>query len=121
MIYHIASAAAWADAPRYGRYIAPSLESEGFIHCSTRDQVLPVANEFYRGQSDLVLLCLDEEQLQADLVWETPAHPGPAARRHSPKDELFPHLYGELNLDAVDAVFEFREGPRGFTLPRDLP
>lgn len=60
MIYHITSGSAWDDAKRRGTYRAPSLENEGFIHCSTRDQLLGVANAFYRGREDLALLCIDQ-------------------------------------------------------------
>ena len=52
MIYHITSRSAWDEAKARGEYRAPSLESEGFIHCSTRNQLLQVANAFYRGRSE---------------------------------------------------------------------
>jgi uncharacterized protein (DUF952 family) len=46
--------------------------------------------------------------LRAPLRYE-PGDPGSA--------ELFPHLYGPLNADAVAAVLPFAEGPDGFALP----
>ena len=121
MIYHIASRSAWEAARTHGQYSAPSLKSEGFIHCSTRMQVLAVANDFYRGQSDLLLLCIDEGRLCAELRWEAPAHPNPLVVDRVSGDSLFPHLYGLLNLDAVVAVHELNEGASGFALPRALP
>ena len=121
MIYHITSRSAWAEARRHGEYRAPSLKSEGFIHCSTRKQALDVANDFYRGQSDLLLLCIDEGRLRAELRWEAPAHPKPLKDSGASGDSLFPHLYGILNLDAVVAAHEFNEGASGFALPPDLP
>lgn len=104
MILHITSRAEWMDAQRHGTYIAASLASEGFIHCSTEKQVLPVANAFYRGGKDLVLLVLDESQLESRVRWEAPA--GPAAAGISETD-LFPHIYGAINLAAVASVVDF--------------
>jgi len=120
VIYHITSRAAWARAQTQGHYSAPSLESEGFIHFSTRDQVLQVANDFYRGQADLLLLCIDESRLASELRWEAPAHPTPEAAHKREQDAPFPHLYGVLNLDAVVAVYDFHAGRTGFALPPGL-
>lgn len=121
MIYHITSRANWAEAQTRGHYRAPSLDIEGFIHCSARHQILAVANDFYRGQADLLLLCIDENLLDAPLVWEAPAHPNPILAELSADDSVFPHIYGVLNLDAVTGVFEFCEARAGFALPPDLP
>ena len=88
-----------------------SLASEGFIHLSTREQVLWVAGRFYRGQAGLLLLAVDPARLVAELRYEE-AEPG----------QHFPHLYGALNLDAIVEVYPFPPGPDGsFTLPPELP
>ena len=47
MIYHITTGTAWQQAKREGRYSAESLKTDGFIHCSAKHQVEPVANSFY--------------------------------------------------------------------------
>jgi uncharacterized protein (DUF952 family) len=104
LILHITSKAEWLEAQRRGEYVAPSLQSEGFIHCSTEKQVLHVANAFYRGRTDLVLLQIDAAKLNSELKWEPPA--GPPAPGHFPSD-LFPHIYGPIKLKAVSAVFDF--------------
>ncbi len=121
MIYHITSGAAWAQAQMRGQYRAPSLASEGFIHCSTRDQVPGVANEFYRGKADLRLLCINADKLKCELRWEAAAHPDGVMAPHSRDDARFPHLYGALNLEAVVAAVAFKERDSGFALPPDLP
>ena len=113
MIYHITTPAEWAAAQRAGSYRAASLDSEGFIHCSTRQQVLPVAKLFYRGRGDLLLLRIDESRLDAPLVWEAPAHPDPEKAGEFAETDRFPHIYGELNLDAVvglDTLYERADG-----------
>lgn len=115
MILHITSRAEWADAQVRGEYLAPSLQSEGFIHCSTERQVLHVAAAFYRGRTDLVLLVIDESRLTPELKWEPPA--GPPAPGISEAD-LFPHVFGPVNLAAVSAVIDFPPNPDGtFSLP----
>ena len=96
-----------------GTYAPTSLRDEGFIHCSTLAQVIDTANRFYRGQDDLVLLLIDESQLKAELKYE-----GPRMDRGESSGELFPHLYGELNVDAVVRVVELPcEADGSFQLP----
>ena len=121
MIYHITTGEAWQNAVSHGSYSAPSLTSEGFIHCSAREQVLAVANAIYAGAHDLLLLCIDESCLEAELVWEAPAHPQADEMTFAGLDERFPHLYGPLNLDAVVAAHDLIESADGFELPPELP
>jgi len=104
LILHITSKQEWLDAQKRGEYLAPSLETEGFIHCSTERQVLPVANAFYRGRNDLVLLKLDEATLKPELKWEAPAGPLAAG---IPESDLFPHIFGPINITAVASVLDF--------------
>jgi uncharacterized protein (DUF952 family) len=115
MILHITSRAEWKEAQAQGEYRAPSLETEGFIHCSTEKQVIHVANAFYRGKTDLVLLLIDGSKLKPGLKWEAPA--GPPAPGISGSDS-FPHIYGPINLTAVASILDLRPDPDGtFTLP----
>ena len=115
MILHITSRDEWQSAQARGEYLAPSLTSEGFIHASTAKQVLAVADAFYHGRSDLVLLVIDETRLESKVRWEAPA--GSPVEGHSPAD-LFPHIYGRVNLDAVVRVLDFEFDSFGaFSLP----
>ena len=101
MILHIVKRSEWEVAVKRGSYVPESLRVEGFIHCSTPYQVIDTANRFYRGHRDLILLCIDESKLIVELKYEAPAQPhGESA------PELFPHLYGELNVDAVVRIVE---------------
>lgn len=112
IIYHIISQTAWEQVAPTGLYRADTLQSEGFIHCSTAAQVRQVANRFYRGQRGLLLLAIDTERLQALVRYEAPAE-DPAS------EERFPHIYGPLNGDAVIDVTDFEPGPDGlFAAPR---
>ena len=104
MIYHITTKTLFNLAQALGEYKAESLTSEGFIHCSTAKQVAPVANAFYKGQHGLILLQIDENKIESQVKWEAPA--GPPADGISESD-LFPHIYGPINLDAIASVLDF--------------
>jgi uncharacterized protein (DUF952 family) len=97
-------------------YASPSLASEGFIHCSTWSQVLPVARKFYRGQTGLVLLAIDPARVTAVLKWEPPSDGQPP--EGVPYGDPFPHIYGPINTEAVVQVLDFGLDPNGeFSLP----
>ena len=100
VIYHLAPRAAWEAAAQTGEYRSDTLATEGFIHCSTAAQVGPVAERFFAGRDDLVLLHIRADRLTAELRYESPDR--------SPHGEHFPHIYGPLNLDAVQQVTKFR-------------
>ena len=118
MIYHITTRGEWEAAQKAGHYHAPSLEKEGFIHCSALNQVLDVANAFYRNLQDVVLLCIDEDKLKAELKWEEPAHP--EIVEDAPDYPKFPHVYGLINLDAVTKVADMQQDEIGYHLPQSL-
>jgi len=92
MILHICSHSDWEHALQMGEYRATSLETEGFIHASRPEQVVGVANRYFHGASDLVVLWIDPARLQARLQSDPVG------------DDFYPHIYGPLNLDAVSRV-----------------
>ncbi len=109
LILHITSKSAWESAQQNGFYSAPSLQTEGFIHCSTLAQVVAVAERLYAGQRGLVLLEIDSSRLQAEVRYEAGS---------DKSDELFPHVYGTINLDAVTRVLDFAPDSAGnWSLP----
>ncbi len=117
MILHIARRAEWDSARTRGWYRPAAFEQDGFIHCSTLAQALATANRFFYGQRDLVLLHIDERKLAAPLRYESAAPPAGSVEAE-PRAGLFPHLYGNLNLDAVMEVIEFPCAADGsFELP----
>jgi uncharacterized protein (DUF952 family) len=119
LIYHITPRADWEAAQKAGDYRAESLATEGFIHNSSKDQIVRVANAIYHGQQGLIILCIDVDKLNAELRYEPPDTKIPA---HHYTGELFPHLYGALNLDAVVDEIKFTPDAGGsFSLPEDLP
>lgn len=115
MIYHITSSQAWQEAQKLGEYKAHSLETEGFIHCSTEEQVIKVANAFYQGQSNLIVLCIDPKKLTSPLKWEEPAHLSTDSQPIVSPQEKFPHVYGAINLDAVIGTIPLIASANGFS------
>ncbi len=116
MILHIVKRSEWEDAARKGSYEPASVGAEGFIHCSTIEQLLDTANRFYRGQKDLIVVCIEERRLNAPLKFEAPS-----MLNHEKRDGLFPHIHGALNLEAVIKVVEFPCADDGtFRLPRGV-
>ncbi len=119
MIYHITTREAWQVAQLSGTYRAPSLAEQGFIHLSSRDQIIKVANAVYAGQPGLVLLCIAPDLLDAAaLKYELADTTIPVGHDEG---ELFPHLYSPLPCNAVLRVVDFPPGKDGgFTLPDAL-
>jgi uncharacterized protein (DUF952 family) len=95
-IYKITSASAWHEAERQGVYKGSADDlRDGYIHFSTAAQLAETARKHYFGQTGLFLVAVDADTLGDALRWEPSRH-----------DELFPHLYGELDLRAVTAILD---------------
>ena len=93
-IYKICAASEWHEAEHAGVYRGSAVDHrDGFIHFSTAEQAHETASKWFAGQRDLVLLTVDAGALGSRLKWE-PSRGG----------ALFPHLYGELALKAVQRV-----------------
>ncbi len=98
MLLHIVDRAHWEASTAAGEHTGSTRDTDlaqaGFIHLCTDVQVGGVLERFYAGVDDLLVLHVDESRLTAPVVFE----PAPGTT------ELFPHLYGPLNLDAVVAT-----------------
>ena len=96
--------AEWDAIRRSAEYRAPSLESEGFIHCTCGERnMVEVANLFYRERpGEWAVLVLDPGRIRSEVRWES-----------QPNGLAYPHIYGPLNLDAVSEVRRFRRDADG--------
>ncbi|GAB2571327.1 DUF952 domain-containing protein [Spirosoma areae] len=90
LLYHIVPASDWVEQEKKSTYTAASLGSEGFIHLSEKEQVAGVLDRYYQGITNLLILHIDSTRLAHELRYEASA-----------TNELFPHLYGPLNKEAV--------------------
>ncbi len=91
MIYHITTKQQWETAKEKGFFEETSLNTEGFIHNSTEAQVAGVLERYYKDKTDLLLMHIDESKLEAELKYEL----APSV------NEMFPHVFGIINLNAV--------------------
>ena len=90
-LYKIMSKQEWEKVQAHGIYEGSEVDrKDGFIHLSAAHQVRVTAQKHFSGITDLVLISIREESLGPSLKWET-----------SRGGELFPHIYGPLQLDAV--------------------
>jgi uncharacterized protein (DUF952 family) len=107
-IYKICPASAWREAERQGVYRGSADDSrDGFIHFSLPSQVAETAKKHFFGQTGLFLIEVDADALGDAVRWE-----------RSRNDELFPHLYGELDLGAVTGVLDMHTRSDGY---HDIP
>ena len=94
-VLHLTERSLWEAARAKGRYEISTrgrtLREEGFIHCSTRDQLPRTAAAFYAGLEDLVVLVIDPARLDVPLRYEA----------SEPGGEEFPHVYGPIPAEAV--------------------
>lgn len=102
-VYKIVPVALWSSLPPGGRFVGSALDlRDGFIHFSTSLQVRETAARHFADTADLLLVAVSTAALGAALRWE-PSRGG----------DLFPHLYGDLPLEAVQWVKPLPIGSAG--------
>ena len=107
-IYKICAASAWREAERQGVFRGSADDArDGFIHFSIASQVAETARKHFFGQTGLFLIAVNADALDESLRWE-----------RSRNDELFPHLYGELDIGMVTAVLSMHARSDGY---HDIP
>jgi uncharacterized protein (DUF952 family) len=95
-IYKILPRAEWAAARAAGRFDGSAIDlQDGYIHFSTAAQASETARRHFHDQADLVVLAVEADDLGEALRWE-PSRGG----------DLFPHLYGSLEVARVISVTE---------------
>lgn len=104
---HLVGEAEWTAAKDQPTYAAESLETEGFIHCCTPEQLLGVIDRYYSDRTDLHILVLDADAVGSEIRWE-----------ESPPNGTFPHIYGTIATAAVVNVVPMPPADDGtFALP----
>ena len=108
-LFHITDRVTWLEAAMTGEYKMSTrgvtLAEQGFIHCSLRHQLRPVAEFLYGGAdaSELVVLAIDSERVPAIVRYEAP----------EPGGEEYPHIYGVLPVGAVTEVVDVSRDAAG--------
>jgi uncharacterized protein (DUF952 family) len=92
IVYHIVLPEVW-DAFDTQLYRAASLDTEGFIHCSFAQQLEAVIGRYYRDAESIVVLEIETDRLMSRVLNEP-----------STGNEIYPHIYGPVNRDAIVAA-----------------
>ena len=92
LIYHIVLPEIWS-AFDTELYRAASLETEGFIHCSFANQLDAVIARYYGDAAKIIVLEIETDGLMSRVLNEP-----------STANEIYPHIYGPINRDAIVSV-----------------
>lgn len=108
MIYHFIPMERWKEVKDQDYYRTESLDEEGFIHCSKKNQITEVADFKFGDEEKLMILKIDEEKLEPEIKYE------------GEKDNKFPHIYGKLNMEAVKDTKIMENSEKGYNLPKGV-
>jgi len=93
-IFHIVEENKWYSAETVNEYTGDTLKRDGFIHCCFKHQVKTVLQQWFNGVDNLFLIEIDPDRVDVEIRYEN----------LEGGKELFPHIYGPLNLSAVICV-----------------
>ena len=118
MIYHIVTETDYRTRNDGQQYLPSSFAADGFVHCALEGSVLAVANDYYAGARDtLLLLRIDPTRLASPTRYEA-ASPGRAAgTSHLATSPVFPHVYGPIENTAIDGIGILTKGEHGYLWP----
>jgi uncharacterized protein (DUF952 family) len=111
LTYHGTPAEHFDSISQTQPYVAPSFAQEGFIHCTDGEvRLAEILSAYYSdSKSDWLVLYIDKDRVAAPIKYQDP-------------ENVFPHIYGPLNRDAIIAVRELSRLPDGrFLAPPRTP
>ena len=91
LIFHITTKEYLEEHRVNNKYEPESLDTEGFIHCSSGHQVEDTANRAFSDKEQILLLIIDVTALSTEIKYDLDEKTG----------EKYPHIYGPLNTDAI--------------------
>lgn len=108
-VFHLATPDGWRDAMAIGQIVPQSLAAEGFVHCSTAEQLTGTIERHFGSADELVIVELDPA-VAGELRWEE-SRPG----------ERYPHLYRAIAATDVKGIHHWRRALDGsVVLPEEL-
>lgn len=118
-MYHLVPGSEFRAQIEGNTYIPARFAQDGFIHCTgNADTVLAVANDYFADVEEPVLvLVIETAKVKAEVRFEPPAPVEGGGRSHLERTQLFPHVYGRLNMDAVVEVGVMQKGDKGYRWP----
>jgi uncharacterized protein (DUF952 family) len=103
LLFHLTTKEDWKTFQKGGSYEPESLEAEGFIHCSSGNQVEDTANRIFSDQDSILLLVIDATMLREDIKYEKDPETG----------DKFPHIYGPISVNAIIDKIEIKAEDNG--------
>lgn len=118
-IYHLVTGSEFRKQVKGDTYLPARFDQDGFIHCTgERDTLLAVANDYFSGvEEPILVLVIETARLTAEVRFEPPAPVEGSGTSHLEGAQLFPHIYGPLNLDAVTGIGLLRRGDGAYQWP----
>ncbi|MCH8813791.1 MAG: DUF952 domain-containing protein [Chloroflexi bacterium] len=106
LTYHATPKEHWDACDHDQPYLPPDFAAGGFIHCTDSVESLPsVLTTYYKDQpGEWIVLSIDKDRVSAPILYDDP-------------DNVFPHLYGSLNRDAIVDVRGIARSDDGRFLP----
>lgn len=104
--YHLTPVPVWEAQCDAATYRPESFDQDGFIHCTNGlEELMAVGNRYYQEDSrPFIILILQVDKIQPPVRYDDPA-------------EVFPHIYGLLNVDAVTGMIPAQRDVDGSFLP----
>lgn len=109
MIYHIAKLDEFFLSKSRGSYFPAQFLQDDFIHFSSKNQVVTVANNWFLNSTDLVLLEIDDQKLISEVKYEN----------LEGGLDLYPHVYSEIPFSAIIRYAFFVSQSSGFSFPTE--
>ena len=104
-VYRLATAQEWAEAEKTGLVPLREIdERDGYVHLSTRAQVLETANIHFADARDLLALEIPLAEIAEAVKFELAPKRG----------EAFPHLYSVLRREHASRAIPLVKTPDGF-------
>jgi uncharacterized protein (DUF952 family) len=120
IIYHIVTASEFRKNVIGSMYAPESLLREGYIHCSSEEYTtLLVVEDFFNDESEpIYLLRIVTDAVIVPVRFEFASDSFYSGKKHLEAETVFPHIYGSLNLDAVEGLGEIGRVRDKFLWPK---
>ena len=120
-IYHIVTEADYREQSDERRYLPADFAASGFVHCALEASVIAVANDYYAAiDGVLLLLRIDPGRLSSPVRYEAAAPDPAAGSSHLATAAVFPHVYGPIDIEAIDGIGVLTRGVDGFAWPTEF-
>lgn len=107
--YHLVAEPYYESTNASEDYTPEAFASDGFIHCTDGvENVIATANRYCKDDvRPYLVLLIDTERVSAEVKYEEP-------------EQIYPHIYGPLNRDAIVVVQPVERVADGTFLAIDL-